>query len=283
MKYNEEVAYNLGLSLEDIYVLEKIEDNIRDTVLSKDGNNGEFSFNQVDLFKMCKFVFKQVNKNDSEDTIRKIYKTNNAKFNKMLKGSLGKVLIKGENIKKQSKSESYFKINKEIRTILINGYPKVVDLELNDIEKLVVDELKMKTIGKNIRTQLKSMDIDKLKVAIGIAKEHEILDYPYVKSIYNNLDSNVKKPQESPNSQGSNENVNFQNSDTNIVPQNSNNTSKNSKQFVPTVKTRYHNINQTFTNYEPDELEKLLQESQKGKFTCDDPSDTKFNYDDCPF
>lgn len=283
MKYNEEVAYNLGLSLEDIYVLEKIEDNIRDTVLSKDGNNGEFSFNQVDLFKLCKFVFKQVNKNDSEDTIRKIYKTNNAKFNKMLKGSLGKVLIKGENIKKQSKSESYFKINKEIRTILINGYPKVVDLELNDIEKLVVDELKMKTIGKNIRTQLKSMDIDKLKVAIGIAKEHEILDYPYVKSIYNNLDSNVKKPQESPHSQGSNENVNFQNSDTNIVPQNSNNTSKNSKQFVPTVKTRYHNINQTFTNYSPDELEKLLQESQKGKFTCDDPSDTKFNYDDCPF
>ena len=57
MKYNEEVAYNLGLSLEDIYVLEKIENNIRDTNLSKDGNNGEFSFNQVDLFKMCKFVF----------------------------------------------------------------------------------------------------------------------------------------------------------------------------------------------------------------------------------
>ena len=48
MKYNEEVAYNLGLSLEDIYVLEKIENNIRDTNLSKDGNNGEFSFNQVD-------------------------------------------------------------------------------------------------------------------------------------------------------------------------------------------------------------------------------------------
>lgn len=266
MKYNEEVAYNLGLSLEDIYVLEKIEDNIRDTVLSKDGNNGEFSFNQVDLFKMCKFVFKQVNKHDSEDTIRKIYKTNNAKFNKMLKGSLGKVLIKGENIKKQSKSEAYFKINKEIRTILINGYPKVVDLELNEIEKLVVDELKMKTIGKNIRTQLKCMDIDKLKVAIDVAKEHEILDYPYVKHIYNNLDSNVKKPQESPNSQGSNENINSQNSDTNIVPQNSNNTSKNINQFVPTVKTRYHNINQTFTNYTPDELEKLLYESQKGKF-----------------
>ena len=28
MKYNEEVAYDLGLSLEDLYVLQKIEDKI---------------------------------------------------------------------------------------------------------------------------------------------------------------------------------------------------------------------------------------------------------------
>lgn len=32
------------------------------------------------------------------------------------------------------------------------------------------------------------------------------------------------------------------------------------------VKTRFHNINQTFTKYSPDELEKILQESQKNKF-----------------
>ncbi|MGL5312595.1 MAG: DnaD domain protein [Peptostreptococcaceae bacterium] len=41
-----------------------------------------------------------------------------------------------------------------------------------------------------------------------------------------------------------------------------NNTSSSS----PTVKTRFHNINQTFTKYTPEELEKLLQESQKDKF-----------------
>ena len=35
---------------------------------------------------------------------------------------------------------------------------------------------------------------------------------------------------------------------------------------VPKVKTRFHNINETFRNYSPDELEKLLRESQKGKF-----------------
>ena len=40
----------------------------------------------------------------------------------------------------------------------------------------------------------------------------------------------------------------------------------NAKCFIPAVKTRFHNINQTFMNYSSDELEKLLQESQKGKF-----------------
>ena len=43
-----------------------------------------------------------------------------------------------------------------------------------------------------------------------------------------------------------------------------NNTS--SKNTTPKVKTRFHNINETFRNYNPDELEKLLKESQKGKF-----------------
>lgn len=44
------------------------------------------------------------------------------------------------------------------------------------------------------------------------------------------------------------------------------NNKNNKNMYYKSVKTRYHNINQTFTNYSPDELEKLLQESQKGKF-----------------
>ncbi|WP_195947945.1 DnaD domain protein [Paraclostridium bifermentans] len=42
--------------------------------------------------------------------------------------------------------------------------------------------------------------------------------------------------------------------------------SKSSNAAPKQVKTRFHNINQTFTKYSPDELEKILQESQKGKF-----------------
>ncbi|RIZ58421.1 hypothetical protein CHH45_11385 [Paraclostridium bifermentans] len=36
--------------------------------------------------------------------------------------------------------------------------------------------------------------------------------------------------------------------------------------FIPSVKTRFHNINQSFKKYAPEQLEKILQESQKGKF-----------------
>ena len=34
--------------------------------------------------------------------------------------------------------------------------------------------------------------------------------------------------------------------------------------FIP--KNRAHNVNNTFSKYTPDELEKLLMDSQKGKF-----------------
>ena len=39
------------------------------------------------------------------------------------------------------------------------------------------------------------------------------------------------------------------------------------KAFIPAVNTRFHNnCNQTFTKYTPDELERILLESQRGKF-----------------
>ncbi len=51
-------------------------------------------------------------------------------------------------------------------------------------------------------------------------------------------------------------------SETKKASTNTNKNNSNNKH----VKTRFHNINQTFAKYSPDELEKMLQESQKGKF-----------------
>ena len=41
---------------------------------------------------------------------------------------------------------------------------------------------------------------------------------------------------------------------------------KSEKAYTPKVKTRFHNINERFRDYEPEDLEKLLKESQKDKF-----------------
>ena len=53
----------------------------------------------------------------------------------------------------------------------------------------------------------------------------------------------------------------------------SNGTSKNNKSNVgvPKVKTRFHNINESFRKYEPNELVGVIKESQKDKFGSDDP------------
>lgn len=45
----------------------------------------------------------------------------------------------------------------------------------------------------------------------------------------------------------------------------------NSNNGAPKVKTRFHNINERFNEYAPDELENLLRESQKDKFGSNDP------------
>jgi|LFRM01.2.fsa_nt_gb DnaD/phage-associated family protein len=56
------------------------------------------------------------------------------------------------------------------------------------------------------------------------------------------------------------------NSEAKKASANTNATSYKPKQNPPQVKTRFHNINQSFTKYSADELERRLQESQKGKF-----------------
>ena len=55
--------------------------------------------------------------------------------------------------------------------------------------------------------------------------------------------------------------------DKNFVPKvNTKTQTKSQSNNNPKFKTRFHNINETFRNYPPDELEKLLREAQKGKF-----------------
>ena len=51
----------------------------------------------------------------------------------------------------------------------------------------------------------------------------------------------------------------------------SSNGRSNSQNKAPAFKTRFHNINEHFREYEPNELEKLLKEGQRDKFGNNDP------------
>ena len=73
---------------------------------------------------------------------------------------------------------------------------------------------------------------------------------------------NNKKAPVSPQTEANKELETFKNSNKDSIPQNNNSNNNYGKK----LKTRYHNINQTFKKYSDDELEKLLQESQKDKF-----------------
>lgn len=276
MRYNEKVAIDLGITLEEDYVLSKIED-MQNTYIVRDGDKGSFTFSLTDLFKRCPMVFKQVDDIQDKEDIKKIYDTNKKKFQKMIKASLGKAIIRTDvKRKKDGKKESYFKFNKTTMTVLKNGYPIKTVNEFTDKEKLIIKELHIDTINKSLSSQLESMDYDLLKDSIEIAKECNILDYPYVRSIYNNLimneDNKKATSVETTNDfEVKNNNSNFNNNITqeqNICNKKteSNKKENNNINKRKRVNTRFHNINESFSKYTPDELEKLLQESQKNKF-----------------
>ncbi|MGL4801974.1 MAG: hypothetical protein ACRC18_06885 [Cetobacterium sp.] len=259
MRYNEEVAVSLDFTLEDDYVLSKIED-MQNTTIIRDGDLGSFSFNLTDLFIRCPMVFKRVEKGSSKDQVLKIYDSNKKKFQKMLKGALGKAITRDKVVRTKDGNETYYKFNKTTMTVLKNGYPKKVEVELTDIEKYVMAELNMFTLTKGISTQIKNMDEVTLKEAIQVAKETGIHDFPYVRSIYNNL-MQSKKADNVGSVNDLNKNKTSNSNCNNSVPQN---VPKSNKQNKP--RTKFHNCNESFTKFTPDDLEKHLLEMQKDKF-----------------
>ena len=100
------------------------------------------------------------------------------------------------------------------------------------------------------------LEVELFKVAIEICTERGNLNWGYLKGIIKNwLDNNITSLEklEAHKLQQKNKNQ-----CKNSMSQNNNNITK--------LPTRYHNINQSFSKYDGDELEKMLLESQKGKF-----------------
>ena len=266
MRYNEEVVLDIGMTLEDDYVLSKIED-MQNTTSVKDGDRGSFSFNLTELFKKCPMVFKQPKGDESREEIEKIYTTNKKKLQRMLKGSMGKAVSRYETKRtKSGKKESYFKFNKTTMTVLKNGYPVKVDKEFTEKEKMVMDVLGIDKLSKGVTTQINGLDEQLLKEALEVTKECGILEFAYVRGVYNNLKLDKEKASDEPTSNANKNNKTHDLIDINIISQKNNIDTHNYKKNNKNFKTRFHNINQTFNKYTPEELEKVLKESQKGKF-----------------
>lgn len=112
---------------------------------------------------------------------------------------------------------------------------EVVDSQ--NVKMLKENNIKFAPINKD-RAMIDALDTEVLKQAIATTVDNaSIPNWNYVKKVYGDL---MDMPSQESKPSHSNDHK---------------------------VKTRFHNINQTFTKYSPNELEKLLQESQKGKFT----------------
>ena len=128
--------------------------------------------------------------------------------------------------------------NTEIKTDICttcNTQNKSDVVENKNIE-LIENRTHLKAMSNNMKNKASKWNTERLDKAIDIFISKEGEYFSLLEKIYKD--------------------------DKNFVPK----ANTKSNNDIPKVKTRFHNINERFRNYPPDELEKLLREAQKGKF-----------------
>ena len=216
---------------------------------------------------------------------KKYTKACKQKIKRMLSGNLSKVLLRNKSVNRDDKgrvkSEIYVHINPVVFKLLIsdditavqkcttvtevqkcttdtvvqkctiypstiNTYPSTTHSEqkskdFSSSEKheninLIENNTHLKVNSANKEKKVISWDKDRLVKAIEIFKEQQGEYFSLLEKIYND--------------------------DKNFVPGNRNNVSNK----APAFKTRFHNINETFREYSPEDLEKGLKAAQQDKF-----------------
>lgn len=265
--FNDKVADDLNLSLEDLYILGyfyKLSNTTSDTKII---NNSEcFSINLVDIFINRPLLFEKVlDSGEDKELTKKIYEKNRKKLDRILKGNLSKCIIKTGTIKSKEGSKNYYKLNKTTIKVLVDGYPVKRIREFTEIEKYIMKELKLNELSNSIVKQLEKMELDILKNAVEVAKLDNILDYPYVRAIYNNLMLNKK-------ADNAGDITDFNENTTNQIENYNNSISKNKNNYnnnsMTQLNPKLHNYmgSANFMKYTPEELEKMIKLSQKDKF-----------------
>lgn len=255
-------AAAIGLNSEDIIVLSWFiqfsnSSSIERKYIKRENDMG-YWINYDTLIKELPIIFNG-----------KTEKANKEKLRRMFNGNLSKVLIREQfsNKKNNSKggSKVFIVLNRFVYESLL-----VVDSE---VQPKTDNEVMIHALGislnNNIKAQLSKMDKSLLELSIAIATDNGKKDqFKYIKGVYNNLEKDIKKPQESANSQGPDDSKNTDlHINTSSIPQKKNNINKSSK------KNRAHNVNNTFNQYLDFELEAVLEYN---KTNCTDLVDYYF-------
>lgn len=134
-------------------------------------------------------------------------------------------------------AETTTEISTEISFTTQQTEDKPLVVETDELIKLIESNTHLLLDSKNKRDKVSKWNKDRLLKAIEIFKQREGQYFTLLEKIYKD--------------------------DKNFAP-----VIKGSSS--PTVKTRFHNINESFRNYTPEELTKLIKENQKDKFNKTD-------------
>lgn len=245
-------ANDLGLNSEDLILLSwfiqfSSGSKIERKYIKKENDMG-YWVNYETLIKELPIIFNG-----------KTEKGNKEKLRRMFNGNLSKVLTRKQYSNKTGNSRGGSKV-----FIVLNRFVyESLLTSSNNIQPSTDNELLIHSLGisldNNIVSQLSKMDTEILELAIEIAKDkNKDKNYKYIKGVYKNLEIEMKKPQESANSQGSSTYKNFKSTFNNtIIAQN---------QYLNTYKNKFANFTQTIDQYTEDELDSIIEKSQKAKF-----------------
>lgn len=246
-------ANDLGLNSEDLILLSWFiqfsnGSKIERKYIKKENDMG-YWVNYETLIKELPIIFNG-----------KTEKGNKEKLRRMFNGNLSKVLTRKQYSNKTCNSRGGSKV-----FIVLNRF--IYDSLLtssNNIQPSTDNELLIHSLGisldNNIVNQLSKMDTEILELAIEIAKDkNKGKNYKYIKGVYKNLEIEMKKPQESANSQGSStyKNLKLIFNDSMIIPQ---------KTYFNASKNKFRNFTETFDKYSDEELDAIIEKSQREKF-----------------
>ncbi|MDI7798994.1 hypothetical protein QMM08_16405, partial [Clostridioides difficile] len=155
--------------------------------------------------------------------------------------------------------------HKDLENRIVEGaYQQKMNLE--DERTLLVKEYGI-SITMSQKKLVETMDKDVLKESIEITVAQEGKSFSYLYKVYKGLLSNKKAPVSNDNKDSKTYKKSPNNK--NIIPQNGVN-------YKTKNKNSFKNFNETFTQYDTNELDDIISKSQKAKFKIPDVSSITF-------